>query len=159
MRKLFFISFLLLIIIVSFRSNCIVNTRYEKVNYPRQLGTIVISSIDLDKPIVLGMTKENLDQGNITLYEKNSTLDIEHGNLVIAGHARKGMFKDLNLLEIGDEIRIVTSKTYTYYVTEKVRHSINIPYYIDTSIPYRQLILITCTNNPNNRLIVIAKEK
>lgn len=144
---------------LSFCSHSIVNTRHEKVNPLRRLGTIEIPSIDLYKPIVLGMTKENLDQGNITLYEQNSTLDNEHGNLVLAGHARKGIFKDLNLLEIGDEIRIVTSTTYTYYVAEKMIHSINVPYYIDTSISYRQLILITCTDNPNNRFILIAKEK
>lgn len=141
-------------------------TETPKVETPKQeihltnnyLGYIELSNYGIKRLITTGTDKTTLDKNLVGTLSTSANLDDEVGNVIMAGHSTSNVFQKLHYMRIGDQIKIVTHKnTYFYKITEK--HTIN-----DTDMSYfhkvedkKILTLITCKNNGNQRLIVIAE--
>ncbi len=87
------------------------------------IGIIEIPKINVNLPIYLGATKENLNKGATHLSQTSIPLGGKNSNTVIAAHrslVRNPFFKNLDKLDIGDEVKIKTLwKTLTYIVAER----------------------------------------
>ncbi len=122
------------------------------------LGYIELSNYGIKRLITTGTDKKTLDKNLVGMLSSSANLDDEVGNVILAGHSTSNVFQKLHYMKIGDQIKIVTHKnTYFYRIIEK--HTIN-----DTDMSYfhkvedkKILTLITCKNNGNQRLIVIAE--
>lgn len=87
------------------------------------IGIITIPKINLELPIYLGATEENLNKGAVHLSQTSLPLGGNNSNTVIAAHRssfKHEFFKNIDKLEIGDEVIIKAFwKTLTYTVSEK----------------------------------------
>ena len=85
-------------------------------------GVISILSLDVEMPIYLGASAENLALGAAHLSQTSLPIGGENTNCVIAGHRgwRGGAyFRDIPKLKAGDLVQITNLwKTLTYQVTE-----------------------------------------
>lgn len=86
------------------------------------IGFISIPKMDIELPILLGANTENMSQGAVHLTETSYPIGGENTNCVIAAHrgySRTAMFRDIELLEIGDKVYIENFReTLTYEVAE-----------------------------------------
>lgn len=85
----------------------------------------------------------------------NFSDEIGGSNVVLAGHNNKYVFNKIYYLEKGDEIIISDNSKDYNYIVEKTKY-IEVDDY-DSLINKNSLTLITCTNNNQERYIVIAK--
>jgi len=121
------------------------------------LGYIELKS-GIQRLITSGTDKKTLDKGLVGTLNTSAGIDDEFGNLIIAGHSVYNTFQSLHYSNIGDKIKIVSHKaTYIYEIVEK--HTINDDdmSYFKSVVNEKILTLITCKNNGNKRLIVVAK--
>ncbi len=73
------------------------------------VGYITIEKMDIVLPIYLGASRDNLALGAVHLSQTSLPIGGENTNAVIAAHrgyAEAAMFKDIDKLEIGDEVII-----------------------------------------------------
>ena len=87
-----------------------------------KFGIITIPKMDLEMPLFLGASEENMAAGAAVLSQTSIPLGGVNSNAVIAGHRGYSgypYFKEIELLEPGDEV-IITNiwGTLTYVVTE-----------------------------------------
>lgn len=79
---------------------------------------IEIPRIDVRLPIYLGASVENMDKGAVHLSQTSLPIGGENTNCVIAAHRgslRGYMFRNIDELEAGDEIRIVNFREVLTY--------------------------------------------
>ncbi len=85
-------------------------------------GIITIPKMDLEMPLYLGASNENMANGAAVLSQTSIPIGGNNTNAVIAGHRGYGgysYFRYIELLEVGDEVTIKNLwKTLTYKVTE-----------------------------------------
>lgn len=85
-------------------------------------GVICIPKMEVEMPIYLGATEENMANGAAVLSQTSVPIGGENTNSVIAGHRGwqgYDYFKQIELLELGDEITIDNLwETLTYKVVE-----------------------------------------
>ena len=118
-----------------------------------------IPAIDLDEVVVEGIGTEDLKKGP-GHYPKSDDPWDDEGRVAIAGHRTTygQPFWDLDKLEAGDEISLVTEQGIFDYVVTKTR--IVAPTATEVTIPSEQPTLILTTCNPRfsaaERLIVFA---
>lgn len=86
------------------------------------IGYLDIPAMDVKLPVYLGATEENMLKGAVHLTETSLPIGGENTNCVIAAHRGlwgKGMFRDIEKLEVGDEITFTNIwETLTYRVAE-----------------------------------------
>lgn len=86
------------------------------------LATLWIPRMDVDLPVYLGATKENMKKGAVILGQTSMPLGGENTNTVIAAHRGGGatpMFRNIQLLQTGDKIEVTTPyDRLIYRVTE-----------------------------------------
>lgn len=84
---------------------------------------ICIPAIDLEMPVYLGASYENLTKGACVIGQTSLPIGGESTNSVIAGHRGwqgAAMFKQVPSLQIGDIVTVTNMwETLTYVVTEK----------------------------------------
>jgi len=132
----------------------------KKKDQPIPIATLTIDKIDLELPVLEGVSVENLKYTAAHISETSPLGEI--GNAAIAAHrARtKGrLFNRLNELKIGDEVIITQPdervSVYTVYhisIVEPTDVSV-----LNRNKKDRILTLITCHNDGKDRLIVQAK--
>ncbi len=87
-----------------------------------KFGIIKIPKMDLEMPLLLGASEENMAAGAAVLSQTSIPLGGKNTNAVIAGHRGYSgypYFKEIELLEPGDEVLITNLwGTLTYQVTE-----------------------------------------
>lgn len=85
-------------------------------------GVIRIPKMDLEMPLYLGASDDNMANGAAVLAQTSIPVGGESSNAVIAGHRSWNGYKyflDIELLEVGDEIYITNIwDTLTYKVSE-----------------------------------------
>ena len=125
------------------------------------IGTIQISKINLEYPILIETTEDALTK-SITRFGDGKVNEV--GNLCLAGHdyINNSMFGGINKLENGDEILITDlyGNTVTYSIFDKYTtnpNDISVLDSIDNS--KKEVTLITCINGNQDRLIIRATEK
>lgn len=90
-------------------------------------GVIRIPKMELEMPLYLGASDENMSNGAAVLAQTSIPIGGENTNAVIAGHRSWNGYKyflDIELLEIGDEVYFTNIwSTLTYKVAEiKIIH-------------------------------------
>lgn len=124
-------------------------------------GYINIEKIDLNLPIILGASEENMKNGSAHLYSTSLPLPNNHSNCVLAAHTgflSKTFFDNISHLNNGDKIKVTSYiNTCTYEVYDKK----TISPYDTSSLSIKSnsdiLTLMTCTNFGKDRLVVFAK--
>lgn len=118
------------------------------------IGFVSIPKMEIELPILLGANTENMKQGAVHLTETSYPIGGENTNCVIAAHrgySRAAMFREIQKLEIGDEIYIENFReTLTYRVDEiKIISPTDVKELLIQ--PGRDLVtLITCHPYPYN---------
>ena len=81
------------------------------------LGKIVIDKIKVEQPILDSVEEKAMENGVIKLYGGNLN---EEGNFCIAGHNYENIFKNLDEMDLGNEIEIVDNEQNStkYKITE-----------------------------------------
>lgn len=95
----------------------------EQYGLPDEVfGVIRIPAMEVEMPIYLGANEENMANGAAVLSQTSIPIGAENINSVIAGHrgySGYDYFKQIELLEVGDEIYIDNLwETLTYKVAE-----------------------------------------
>lgn len=85
------------------------------------IGHLNIPALDLDIPIYLGASKENMKLGAALLTQTSMPIGGENTNAVIAAHrgySKAKMFREIEVIQVGDEIYIRNFREeLTYVVT------------------------------------------
>lgn len=99
--------------------------------------------------------KNALDENLVQM--PNFSDNIGGNNIVLAGHNNKYVFHKIYYLEQGDEIIISNFNTDYRYIVNKTKYI----YVNDYDSLYNEdsITLMTCTNNNQERYIVIAKRE
>lgn len=79
-------------------------------------------------------------------------------NIIIAAHNKDGLFKDLSKLEIGDKIKLKNKNIENTYSVIKQKTAKPTEIEELKKLKKDQLILMTCTEDDDKRLIVIAEK-
>lgn len=86
------------------------------------IGFVSIPKMEVELPILLGANTENMREGVVHLTETSYPIGGKNTNCVLAAHrgaSRTAMFRDIEKLEIGDEIYIQNFReALTYRVSE-----------------------------------------
>ena len=137
------------------------NISIKKAELIDYIAYLKIPKINLNKGIVSKNSKFNNVDRNIQTLKESDMPDIKNSNLILAAHSGNSnvsYFKDLNKLEINDNIYIeYNNKEYqykivNYYTVEKTGLIDIIRNKNKTT-----LTLITCIENTNKQLVIISE--
>ncbi len=88
------------------------------------IGFISIPKMNVELPILLGANNENMKKGAVHLTETSYPIGGENTNCVLAAHrgySRTAMFREIQKLEIGDEIYIQNFRETLIYKVAEIR--------------------------------------
>lgn len=118
------------------------------------IGTLQIPRMELELPVYLGASEENMARGAAVLGQTSMPLGGENTNCVLAGHRGYGgqpFFRDIEMLQIGDPVSLTTywgERTYRVESTAVIEPDDVQAVMIQ---PGRDLLtLITCHPYPTN---------
>ncbi|HDR5278539.1 class A sortase [Bacillus cereus] len=121
-------------------------------------GTIKIPSVNINLPIIEGVSNSSMVTGGGTL--KPSQV-MGKGNYALASHNMKNsklLFGPLEKISIGTKIYLSDGKdTYEYVVTKKEVINPSQTDVIKDKDGESLVTLITCTNNGKKRIVVVGK--
>ncbi len=120
------------------------------------LGKIVIDKIKVEQPILDSVEEKAMENGVIKLYGGNLN---EEGNFCIAGHNYENIFKNLDEMDLGNEIEIVDNEQNStkYKITEISSVEPTDLNLLRKEEGKTQITLITCENYSMKRLIIKAE--
>ena len=120
-------------------------------------GYIYIPRFDLKRLIVYGTDSDVLDKGYVGVYDLSACLEC-NDMIILAGHNISSVFHSLHYININDFVFINTRTiNRKFYVYDKiVVDDSDIDYLYDNRV--NELLLITCTDNVHERLLVFLKE-
>ena len=125
--------------------------KYDNLKY------IIIPSLDLKRIIVDDATKDSLDKYYVGLI--NGDINNNDGNIILAGHNISNVFSKLHQIKIGTIIILKHNQINEYIVINIYETLKNDTSVLETVNNQKTLTLITCTDNPDKRLIVRAIRK
>lgn len=122
------------------------------------LGYLELEDYGIKRLITDNTKSDTLDKGLVGLLKTSASLDDKEGNVIIAGHSISNVFQNLHNVKINDKIKIVTKEnTYYYEIKEKKIISKNDISVFNQVHNEKILTLVTCENDENFRLIVVAR--
>ena len=117
------------------------------------LGMIELVRTNKKSMIKKGNIEEIIAQNQVV--SLNQKLDTSN-TIYLAGHSIPSVFNDLHQSQIGDSIILtIQNKKYHYLIQDKKKVYTND--FSPLVYPYHNLVLITCTTNPQIRLLVFAE--
>lgn len=125
-------------------------------NEYNDLKYIIIPELNIKRIIMDDSTDEILDRYYVGLVSGN--IDDSLGNIVLAGHNVKQVFHGLHQIKLGTEIILKSKQKETFIVDNKYETLKNDYNVLKTTTDIKKLTLITCTHDPDYRLIVTAKK-
>lgn len=135
----------------------------KKVSKIEYIGVLSIPKINLKRGLVDPNSYLNNIQYNVQFLKESSMPDELYGNVILAAHsgnARISYFKNLDKLDINDEVIIdYKNNTYTYLVVNKYEIEKSGKANIIRNKTENTLTLITCKHNTNKQIIVICELK
>lgn len=136
------------------------NSNTQNLNNQNSIGTIEIPKTNVNLPILKNLSESGMEVATCIMYSTGSIN--KKGRTAIIGHNYQNgkLFSNNSKLQIGDTITITTNdgikKTYTIY--EKfVTTPDDTDYLIKNVTNEPEIALSTCTNDEQNRLIILAK--
>lgn len=86
------------------------------------VGYLTIDAMGVELPLYIGASEENMSKGAVVLGQTSMPIGGENTNCVIAAHRgwyTSPMFQDIEVLEVGDEVRLTNLwGTLTYQVVK-----------------------------------------
>ena len=135
----------------------------KKEEKEKELMTLIIPKINFEGKIYNKDSKQNNIDKNIIIMKESNMPDEDNGMIIIGGHSGYGKyayFKELNKLEINDEIIInYFGNTYTYHVVEYHLDSKDGSISINNVNKKNKLFLFTCNPNDKNNYLVYVCER
>lgn len=130
----------------------------SKIEY---IGVLSIPKINLKRGLVDPNSSLNDIQYNVKFLNESSMPDELYGNVILAAHsgnARISYFKNLDKLDVNDEIIIdYKNNNYTYSVVNKYEIEKTGKTNIIRNRTENTLTLITCKHNTNKQIVVICE--
>lgn len=125
----------------------------NKIKNSDILGMIELVRTNKKSMIKKGNIEEIIAQNQVV--SLNQTLDISN-TIYLAGHSVPSVFNDLHQSQIGDSIILtIKNKKYHYLIQNKKKvYTNDFSPLVSTA---HHLVLITCTTNPQIRLLVFAE--
>lgn len=118
------------------------------------LGYIKIEKYNIKNYIMEGTSSDVLNKNVVGKHPASVELDSLFGNIILAGHNNKNVFKNLLKMQINDKIEIITHRTcYLYQVTKIDYISKDDFKYFNYLNDKKIITLITCLNE-NKRIII-----
>ena len=133
----------------------------ESVDFEKKiidLGSLVIPKINVEAPLKEGVSLDVLDSA-VGHFENTALYD---GNVCFAGHnygENKDFFKDLHLLEIGDEIYYNNVFGSFKYKVSKIQEIEQTDLSVLNSTENDILTLITCVKGKSQKRLCVVAEK
>jgi sortase A len=159
MKKIYFLILTLLIISinVSYEPTIekIINT--NKTNN-KEIGTIIIPKINLEKPLYSINSKENTIEKNVTILKESIMPNQSNSILFIAAHSGTGKiayFEELDQLTINDQIIIIYNKKKYLYIVKEIWEEKKNGYINVNKELQKQLVLTTCSPTKKNTQLII----
>lgn len=121
------------------------------------LGQVIIENLSVEQ-YILDSTEDNaLKNGVVKLYGPSLN---SYGNFCIAGHNYEGIFKDIEKLNVGDEIVIKDDDEaeYEYKVTSVKNIEPDDLECLMQNEEIVEITLITCSEGSTSRVVVKAEE-
>lgn len=130
------------------------NTSYNYINN-NIIGYLEIENVKIKNIIKISVSDKVLDENVIGMLE-SSEIGRNNSDVFLAGHNIKEVFRNLHLIKKGDIVKITTNDSCYRYEVNKILivNDYEINYLLNTY--NNKLIMMTCTNQNNKRLIVIA---
>lgn len=125
--------------------------KYDNLKY------IIIPSLDLKRIIVNDASKDTLDKYYVGLV--TGDINSNEDNIILAGHNVNNVFSKLHQIKIGTKIILKHNQINEYIVNNVYETLKNDTSVLETVTNQKKLTLITCTDNPDKRLIVTAIKK
>ena len=152
---------LILLIFIPITKEIKINNKIEKVIKYKDIqfdydGFLYIPKLNYKNLIKKG-DKEVLDNNLISLNVNGSNIN-SNKNIILAGHNNKYVFHILYYLSLNDELIISDFKIDNMYIVKEIKY-INAYDYSIFEEKDNTLTLITCTNDNQKRLVVIAIKK
>ena len=163
-RRLFFLFSLCFLFSLTIYSQKLIKNKDYFVSYQHDSGTeeytknayLMFEDGKHKNYIKEDVNSSTLDQNYVGIWNENKNLKEVH-NLVLAGHNIFSVFHYLHQVDIGQ-------KFYVFYKFDRLKYQV-IEKKIIQIDDFQDLIetedfrltLLTCTGNPNTRLLVIAK--
>ncbi|MFV0361713.1 MAG: class C sortase [Suipraeoptans sp.] len=88
------------------------------------IGYITIPDIDITLPIYLGASEDNMTKGAVHLTQTSYPIGGANSNSVIAAHRgyyKAKMFKDINMISVGDEVYIRNFRETLLYIVKEIK--------------------------------------
>lgn len=125
------------------------NALYSNVPY------LEIPDYHIKRIIQPDASMKNLNDGYVVIWNQEKDFH-KIGNIILAGHNIQNVFKDLPKVKRGTKVYLYDkSDLYIFeIVSKKIIHVTEDAYLED--LPYKQLSLITCTRDNQQRLLLIG---
>lgn len=137
------------------------NENTDKDNNLNYMAVLKIPKINLEKGLVSKNSKYNSIEYGIQILNESDSPDVVNGNVILAAHsgtAYISYFNNLDKINIGDEAFIIyNGKTYAYKFVNIYDVNKNGKVGIKKEKNTSTLTLITCRNNTNNQIVLIAE--
>ena len=134
------------------------DNNYNKINNNNYIGILEIPTINLRKGFYNINNKNNNVNKNIQVLAKSSMPDQENSLLAIAGHSgngRKSFFKNLDKLNINDEIIIYYNNNEYFYKINNIYEEEKDGTIEIKKDDYSKLVLTTCSQKDKTKQIII----
>lgn len=138
-----------------------VTAKEASIQVENMEGILHINKIDLQLPILHGVTKNNMKTSVASIINTGEAGMV--GNYAIAGHRNRTYGRNFNRLdevELGDKIQIDSGEEiFEYTVTEKLRVKPEEVWVLEANGEDKEMTLVTCDPmiNPTHRLIIKGK--
>ena len=127
------------------------NEPKKAVVYEKYLGTLKISRIDFYRGFYSKESNLNKVKYNLYVLPQSDYPDVEKGNLIIAGHSgnyNNSYFKNLYMLEVGDEAIVTYNNANYIYKIDKIYDVLKVgTVRVLRNTTKTTLTLITCTKD------------
>jgi LPXTG-site transpeptidase (sortase) family protein len=121
------------------------------------LGYISIPRFNIERVIKSGTDSDTLDSGFVGMHRLSGCLSC-NDLIILAGHNIPNVFSNLHIMDIGDVVYINSynlSRKFIVY-DMKIVNEYDFSYLVNNR--KNELLLITCTMNKEERLLVFLKE-
>jgi len=122
------------------------------------IGKLIIKKINIDNNLYKTTSKLNNVDKNITILNNSIEPNNKNSIMFIAAHSGNSdisYFKDLDKLNINDEIILFYKNKYYHYIINKIWEENKNGYIHVTKEDNKQLVLTTCSPKHENKQLII----
>lgn len=138
-----------------------INEEVNQTSKIEYVGVLTIPKINLKRGLVNPNSYLNDVKYNVQFLDESAMPDELYGNVILAAHsgnARVSYFKDLDKLDIEDEVVIdYNNKSYVYTVVNKYEVEKTGKVNIVRNRTSNTLTLITCIHNSSKQIVIICE--